>query len=84
MTTTIETRALELTQGQAVLLNVVLDQKLEELRQMHDASYSGTEQLLINSAIINITEVRDNVRALASALVPTPAEPDERDHYLGS
>lgn len=77
MTTTIESRALDLTQGQAVLLNVVLDQKLEELRQMHDASYSGTEQLLINSAIINITEVRDKVRALVPVLVPTPAEPDD-------
>jgi hypothetical protein len=71
MTSTTETRALDLTENQAVLLNVILDHKLEELRQQHDASYSGTDQLLINSAIISVTELRDRVRAIASAPVPS-------------
>lgn len=61
---------------QADLLLIVLNQQIKKLQQQHDESYSGVDQLLINSARINVTELRDHVRSRVPVSMPDEFEPE--------
>jgi len=66
---------LPLSTEQASLLLTVLNQQITTLQQRHDESHSGVDQLLINSAIISVTELRDHARSRVPVPVPS-FEPD--------
>jgi hypothetical protein len=66
---------LDLSKDQTDLLMTILNQQIKTLQEKHDASYSGVDQLLYNSAIIGVTELRDHVRSR----VPMPAPSLESD-----
>ena len=68
---------LPLSTEQASLLLTVLNQQITTLQQRHDESHSGVDRLLINSAIISVTELRDHARSR----VPVPM-PDTTGHDL--
>ena len=67
---------LPLSTEQASLLLTVLNNQIKTLQERHDASYSGVDQLLINSAIINVTELRDHARSRVPMPMPDEFEPD--------
>ncbi len=62
---------LDLSKDQTDLLMTVLNQQIKTLQEKHDASYSGVDQLLYNSAIIGVTELRDHVRSRVPMPVPS-------------
>ena len=66
---------LELSRDQTALLMTILNHQIKTLRERHDASYSGVDQLLYNSAIIEVKELRDHVRSRVPMPVPS-FEPD--------
>ena len=67
---------LPLSTEQAGLLLTVLNQQIKTLQERHDESYSGVDQLLFNSAIINVTELRDHVRSRVPMPLPDEFEPE--------
>lgn len=69
---------IELSTEQSDLLLIVLNQQIEKLQQQHDESYSGVDQLLINSAMINVRELRDLVRSRVPMPVASLATDTER------
>lgn len=67
---------LDLSTEQADLLLTVLNQQIKTLQEKHDESYSGVDQLLFNSARINVTELRDHVRSRVPVPMPDEFEPE--------
>jgi hypothetical protein len=67
---------LPLSTEQASLLLTVLNQQITTLQQRHDESHSGVDRLLINSAIIGVTELRDHARSRVPVPMPDATEYD--------
>ena len=67
---------LPLSTEQASLLLTVLNNQIKTLQEKHDASYSGVDQLLYNSAIIGVTELRDHARSRVPVPMPDATEYD--------
>ena len=72
---------LDLSKDQTDLLLTVLNQQIKTLQERHDSSYSGVDQLLYNSAIIKVTELRDHVRARVPMPVPSFESDVERPEW---